>query len=213
MEVKMEILAISCSPREQGNTDLLVEQALKGAAQEGAGTKMLFLRDLNILPCDACYACTKAGKCHLNDDMYMIYEAMEKVEGIIIGSPVYFWSVCGPAKIMIDRTYALNYPDSRLANKVGGIVLSASRRGAMNASSMLLYWMISNHMLPADIVDGYATAKGAVLKDNFAMKSSFELGSLMANLIKKRFKYPETFSHPLYRFVQKKYDIANCPIP
>lgn len=209
----MQVLCISCSPRKKGNTDLLLEQALAGATQEGAKVIVLSLRDMTISPCDGCYACAKTGKCHIDDDMKEIYEALEESQGVIIGSPIYFWSICGQAKVMIDRTMALRFPQPQLANKVGGIILTAGRRGCMNASGILTYWMMSNHMWPADVVDGYAMAKGDICKDLHAMKASFELGRLVVKLAEKKVVYPEEFDHPIYRFVEKKYGIDLCPIP
>ncbi len=73
----------------------------------------------------------------------------------------------------------------------------------MNASGILTYWMISNHMLPADVVDGYAMSKGGISKDAHAMKSSFELGRLIVKLIESGFTYPKEFDQPIYRFVEK----------
>jgi multimeric flavodoxin WrbA len=209
----MQVLGISCSPRKKGNTDLLLEQALVGAIQEGAKASHLSLRNMTISPCDGCYACAKTGKCHIDDDMKEVYEALEASQGVIIGAPIYFWSICGQAKVMIDRTVALRFPHLRLANKVGGFILVAGRRGCMSASGMLTYWMISNHMRPADVVDGYALEKGAIRKDLHAMKASFELGRLVVGLLEKKAPYPEEFDHPIYRFVEKKYGIGLCPIP
>jgi multimeric flavodoxin WrbA len=208
----MKILGISCSPRKKGNTDILIEQALDGATKEGAIPIFMSIRDLSISGCDGCYSCAKSGKCHIDDDMHTIYRALEESQGIIFGSPIYFWSVCGQAKVMIDRTIALRFPHQRLENKIGGIILVATRRGCMNASGFLTHWMLSNHMLLADVVDGYATEKGAVGKDFHAMKAAFELGRLMVKLIEKGFTYPEEFNHPIYRMIQKKYEIDPCPV-
>lgn len=208
----MEILGIACSHREGGNTELLMKEALKGAGQEGAQTSFLSLANMKISPCDACLACTKKGKCHIKDDMNTIYEAMERADGIIIGSPIYFWNICGQAKVMIDRTMALRFPSLRLANKIGGIILAATRRGCMLASASVTYWMISNHMIPADVVDGYARFKGNITKDQHGMKSAFELGRMMVKLAAKGFSHPEDFPYPLYQLLMNQ-GIDACPIP
>jgi multimeric flavodoxin WrbA len=203
----MKILGISCSPRKKGNTDIMIRHALEGAQNEGAKGQFLSLRDLHISPCDGCGSCQKTGICHIDDDMMKVYDEMEKSQGIIIGSPVYFWSVSGQAKIMIDRTYALRFPKLRLVNKVGGAILVAAKRGCMSASAMLNYWMISHHMLPSDLVDGYASARGDIEKDSHAIKGAFELGRLVVKLVNKGFAYPEEFDQPIYKFVEKKYGI------
>ena len=209
----MKVLGIVCSPRLHGNTEILVQTALAKAQKQGAEVELVTLAGKTISPCDACYSCFKTGKCHIEDDMQTIYEAMERADGIIIGSPIYFWSICGQAKVMIDRTFALRFPSLHLTNKIGGIILVASRRGCINASGLLNNWMISNHMIPLDVVDGYARLKGAITKDLHAMKAAFELGRLMAKMAGKGFKYPEDFPHPLYQLVQVNHGIDVCPIP
>jgi multimeric flavodoxin WrbA len=211
MEVYMKILGISCSPRSKGNTDTLMEQALEGAISEGAETELTYLRKLKISACDGCFICAeKGGKCHIQDNMNILIQLMEESEGIILGSPVYFWSVCGQAKIMIDRTLALRYPKLRLSNKVGGAILVAGKKGCMNASGLITYWMLSNHMYIADVVDGYAMDRGDIRKDTHAMKASFELGRLMVKLVEKKAIYPDEFDIPLYRYVEKKYQVNFC---
>jgi len=204
----MNILGISCSPRSRGNTDILMRQALKGVRSEGGEPTYVILRQLDIAPCDGCFVCAKkSGKCHISDDMQKLYELMESSEGIILGSPVYFWSVCGQAKIMIDRTIALRYPKLRLENKVGGVILVAGRRGCVSASGMITHWMISNHMQVSDVVDAYAMEKGDIRKDTHAMKASFELGRLIAKMTENKFTYPEEFDSPIYKFVENKYQV------
>jgi multimeric flavodoxin WrbA len=209
----MKILGISCSPRKNGNTDILVKQSLTGAANVGATPQFLTIRDLVISPCDGCYSCTKSGKCHINDDMQKVYKAMEESQAIIFGSPIYFWSICAQAKAIIDRTIALRFPFQRLSNKVGGIILVAGRKGCMNAAGTLSYWLASHRMFIADVVDGYAMERGDIERDIHAMKSSLELGRLAVKLSERGFDYPEEFNSPLYRFVENKYGVKPCPVP
>jgi multimeric flavodoxin WrbA len=100
----MKVLGIACSPRKKGNTDILLEQALSGAEESGAEVEFLPIRDLDIKPCQGCTRCTKDGKCRTRDDMQIVYEKMLAADGIIFGVPIYFWSMCGQAKVLLDRT-------------------------------------------------------------------------------------------------------------
>ena len=59
-------------------------------------------------------------------------------------------------------------------------------------------------MIAAEFVDGMASEKGAIRKDERAVKSSWELGRQVALLIKQQNKFPEEFDVPLYRFWKKK---------
>ena len=53
----MKILALIGSPRQEGNTDLLVEQILEGSKTKGHTTKKLYLYDYAISLCTDC-TCT-----------------------------------------------------------------------------------------------------------------------------------------------------------
>jgi len=58
----MRMLGISCSPREGGNTEILITEALSGAQRAGAGnTEFVSLAGKNISPYDACEAYSKMG--------------------------------------------------------------------------------------------------------------------------------------------------------
>ena len=57
----MKILALSCSPRESGNTTILLEKALSGAAEEGAETELFSVSGKNMQPCDGCWVCLREG--------------------------------------------------------------------------------------------------------------------------------------------------------
>ena len=46
----MNLVALMGSPRKGGNTDLLTDALIEGAASEGAACEKVFLDDLNIRP-------------------------------------------------------------------------------------------------------------------------------------------------------------------
>lgn len=86
------ILGISSSPRKKGNSDMLLQAILHGAAHTGAKTQALYLRDYQILPCLACEQCRKGNGCTpLDDGMREIYPLLEASRGLVLVSPVYHW--------------------------------------------------------------------------------------------------------------------------
>lgn len=100
----MKVLAISGSPRKGGNSDILVDEFLRGASDAGAETEKIYLQDLSISPCRACYGCRGKGRCVQNDDEDSVLEKLIEADAIILSSPVYFYSVSAQMKTMIDRT-------------------------------------------------------------------------------------------------------------
>lgn len=99
----MKVLAISASPRKGGNSDVLCDQFLKGAAQSGHETEKISLRNRKISPCVACYGCQKNHVCVKKDDMAEIQQKLIDADIIVLATPVYFYSMDAQMKMMIDR--------------------------------------------------------------------------------------------------------------
>jgi len=99
----MKIIGISASPRRHGNSETLLDYALMGAHSKGAETEKIILPILDIKPCRGSDACTKKGRCFVKDDMPALMKKIDKADGVIISSPVYFGSITAQLKAMIDR--------------------------------------------------------------------------------------------------------------
>lgn len=203
----MNILGILGSSRKMGNSEILIDIALKAAKGHGATVSKVTLRDMTIAPCDGCGKCQKSGKCVVKDDMQEIYQKMLEADGILWASPVYFWSMTGQTKIVMDRTYALSFPNRQLANKVGGLITVASTRGCMSTAHIFHMYFRYNAMFFAETVTGFASAKGAIKESESTVLSVKEMISQMALMIQAGLKYPEAFDLPLHRFVKKKYGL------
>ena len=189
----MKILGLSCSPRKQGNTEILVSEALQGAQREGAEVELYSVSGKTIEPCDGCRACSETGECHIKDDMQDLYNKLLEADGIIFGTPVYYYTMTAQAKTIIDRTNALNHRGRNLANKVGGVVVVGGSFGLINAVEDLYFYIVTRPMLPANFVAAYASAKGDVRKLEQGMKAARELGRQMVQLAAKKFEYPSEF--------------------
>ncbi len=204
----MKILGLSCSPRKSGNTEILVVEALDGARNEGAEVELFSVSGKEIKPCDGCQTCIKTSKCHINDDMQTIYRKLDDADGIIFGTPIYFYGMTAQAKAIMDRTYAIRRPSIKLANKVGGIIAVAGGIGLMDAIKDLYFYIAINHMLAADYVGVYANEKGAIRDNQQAMKTAWELGREMVQLVNKKFEFPKEFQRcRLSAYVSEKYGL------
>ena len=103
----MKVLGLSGSPRRGGNTDLLLDEVMRGAASKGAEVKTIILNNLKIAPCQHCDACLEAGNCRVMDDMQMVYRELEEADRIVLASPIHFMAIAAQMKLMIDRCQAL----------------------------------------------------------------------------------------------------------
>jgi len=197
----MKILAISFSPRKNGNTVALLSEALKGARESGAETELYSVAGKDLQPCDGCWACTReGGKCHIEDDMAELQEKMLAADGVIFGTPVYFYGMTAQAKTFMDRTIALGRPGRSLANKVGGIMAVCGSLGLVDALKDFSFYMLTRHMLPAGYVAAYAGSPEDLKKMEKCMKAAGDLGRTMAALAKMNFKYPLDLMGPSIAF-------------
>lgn len=102
----MRIAAFNASPRPSGNTEVLLEAALKPVAEAGHELTLFRLNHMRLKPCQDCGGCDTSGKCIIDDDMTDIYNAIRRADRIILASPIFFFSLSAQAKIMIDRCQA-----------------------------------------------------------------------------------------------------------
>jgi len=106
------------SPRKNGNTHILLDEARRGLAESGVDSTVFYLNDLKIRGCQACYHCKRTGElgCAIKDDMQAIHEAIQSSEGLIVATPIYFAGVTGQTKIWLDRMFP--YIDRQLGAKM-----------------------------------------------------------------------------------------------
>ena len=100
----MNILILSGSPRKGGNTELLVDAFVRGAAEHHQ-VEIISMRYVKVNPCLGCNACFKndANICAQKDYMPAIYEKMSQADMLVIASPVYFYGISAQLKAVIDR--------------------------------------------------------------------------------------------------------------
>lgn len=103
----MKILAISGSQRKNGNTAILLKTILENLQEKNFEVELLYLKDYKIGPCLGCEGCGNSFKCIINDDYKKIIKKIYEADGVILGSPTYWYSVTSDMKKFIDRSYSL----------------------------------------------------------------------------------------------------------
>lgn len=104
----MNIIFVNGSPRKNWNTDILLHQAMEGAQSAGTQTERIDLYDLDFKGCRSCMACNLAGSrqfghCAVNDALKPIFEKIEKSDGLILGSPVYWGDITAMMRAFLER--------------------------------------------------------------------------------------------------------------
>lgn len=162
----MKALAISGSPRPEGNTWQLLQIALEVLAEEGLETEFISLHDKQVQPCIACGGCQKQkNQCTQKDDLEEILPRMHAADALLVGSPVYFGSATPNLMALLDRAgYIARYGDNYFYRKVGAPLVVARRAGVNFTYAQLLfffsimgmvvpgstYWPIAYGLKPGD---------------------------------------------------------------
>ena len=142
-----KIIAIYGSPRRKGNTATLMQKAIEGARDSGADVEEIVLRDLKISPCLEIYGCLKAGECAIKDDFQMVRDKILNSRGLILASPVFFYTVSTHTKMLMDRFQSLwvkkywvdKAPKGQQVNSRKGLFISVgATRGKKLFDGMLL---------------------------------------------------------------------------
>jgi len=102
-----DIVALYGSPRRNGNTATLLDHALSGAVGAGADVDRIVLRDYNISPCLEIYGCKKNGECSISDDFQDVRDRILASRGLIVATPIFFYTVSAHVKIFMDRCQSL----------------------------------------------------------------------------------------------------------
>jgi multimeric flavodoxin WrbA len=98
------ILLISASPRQNGNSDILCDEFARGAREAGHHAEKIRLAESDIKYCTGCCACIGGrGTCVQQDDMNDIFNKVLAADVLVLASPVYFRSFNGQMKTFIDR--------------------------------------------------------------------------------------------------------------
>jgi multimeric flavodoxin WrbA len=112
----MKVIAFLGSPRLEGNSEILLREALRGIREKGHEVILFRPSDMNIAPCLNCGGCDTTGECVIEDDMGKIYEAIRKGDRFIIASPIFFFGLPAQIKAPIDRCQAF-YCEKYLLNR------------------------------------------------------------------------------------------------
>jgi multimeric flavodoxin WrbA len=111
-ERTMNVMAFNGSPRKNWNTASLLQNALEGAASEGAETELIHLYDLDFKGCTSCFACKTLGgksfgRCAMKDELTPILGRVTEADAVILGAPIYYGTATGVMRMFMER---LLYP-------------------------------------------------------------------------------------------------------
>jgi multimeric flavodoxin WrbA len=185
-------LAISGSPRQNGNTETLLRRCLDRLATQGIGGELISLAGKNVRGCTACGACgeSRDATCPgISDDFAPVFEKMLRADILIVGSPVHFGSATPELMALLDRAGYVSRANGHLfARKIGGPIAVARRAGHNFTYAQLMFWyMINDMVVPGSTYWNVALARepGAVAGDAEALATVDRFADNLAWLARK----------------------------
>ncbi len=139
----MKVLLINGSPHENGCTYTALREVADTLEKQDIETEILYLGTKPMQGCIACGTCRETGHCVFDDLVNEVAGKADSIDGLIVGSPVYYAAPSGTLCAFLDRLF---YSASgNFAGKSGAAVVSCRRGGATAAFDRLnKYFAISN---------------------------------------------------------------------
>ena len=189
----MKVVAISSSPRRDGNTAILLRHVLAELDGAGIETELVQLAGKSLSGCTGCLKCATAldNHCHgvKDDGVNECIDKMLAADGILLGTPVFFGDANATMRALIERTgYATRKNGNPLARKVGAAVIAVRRGGAMHAfDSVNHFFQIAAMVVVGSSYwnFGIGGEAGAVNSDAEGLQTMHNLGINMAWVLGK----------------------------
>lgn len=139
----MMVLLINGSPNEMGCTYTGLKEMEKIFNNFGVETEIVYLGKKAIPGCIACSKCRTTGKCIFDDEVNKVGEKLSEIDGIVVGSPVYYAGPSAQVTAFLDRLFYSH--GKKMVGKLGTAIVSCRRGGASAAFDRLnKYFSISN---------------------------------------------------------------------
>lgn len=128
----MKVIAVNGSPHANGNTAASIKTVFAELEADGIETEILNIGSSEITGCRGCGACLKSGHCAFADSEFDAWvEKLNRADGILLASPVYYGNMTGSMKSFLDRFFYQNRRHGNLRLKVGASLAVTRRSGAI----------------------------------------------------------------------------------
>lgn len=189
----MKVLLINGSPKSNGNTHLALSEVASTLEGNGIKTEIISIGAKAVQGCIACNKCYELGRCVFQDDLYnKVHDKLQDIDGLIIGSPVYYSGPNGSLCALLDRVF---YSSSELLAYKPGAAVAVCRRGGASATFDRLnkYFTISNMpVVPSQYWNSvHGLLPGEASQDGEGLQTMRTLGRNMAWMLKNLQPAPE----------------------
>jgi multimeric flavodoxin WrbA len=140
----MKVIALNGSPHSEGVIAKGISVMAGELAKEDIETEVIHVGNKSIRGCMDCRKCRELKRCVIDDPVNEIFEKIQAVDGLILGSPVYYGGIAGTFKSFLDRLFFL-WPKMRY--KAGATVVSLRRSGGIATFQQLNNYLNLSEMV------------------------------------------------------------------
>ncbi|MCD7972327.1 MAG: flavodoxin family protein [Candidatus Azobacteroides sp.] len=189
----MKVIGINGSPHKEGNTYYALSLVGESLREEGINFDIIQVGEKPIRGCIGCNMCfrNRNGRCIItNDALNSILHEIKDVDGLILGSPVYYSGIAGTMKCFLDRAFYVANANGRwFRHKVGASVVAVRRSGgSMTLDSLNYYLTITEMLIPSsnywNIIHGHQPGEAG--QDEEGKQVMNILGKNMAWMLKMK---------------------------
>ncbi|NWF54990.1 MAG: NAD(P)H-dependent oxidoreductase [Syntrophaceae bacterium] len=192
MDQKPTIVAVNGSPHGGiGNTSQMIGMLRPTLTQEGFDLEIINLAELDIQYCTGCAFCMEKGKCWIDDDHRGVTERLLAAQGIVLASPVYFFSVTGQMKTFLDRSLAFGHKP-RSTWKPGLAISVSAGLGETDVASYLGFLLRTFGAFPVGALTAMAVQPGGFWGKEAIEARAADLARDLARAIMENRRYPAT---------------------
>lgn len=188
---KKKIIGLSCG-RKNGNSEILLKEALMGAGELGVESDIIRAMDLRVKPCTGCESCSiamargKEVRCAIKDDdvPWILEKTLVEDCGLIVSGPVYHLRANSYFEIIHERMLPtmFRHPEILKKTRVGAIISVGGGEPEwtpLGLTSMNIFVQHSRILVDQMQVN-YVGRPAAVLMQEKQLKRARELGRRVA---------------------------------
>ena len=192
MSSRPRIIAVNGSPHAGiGATAQMIEMLRPGLSEEGLELEVIHLSGLDIEYCRGCGFCMEKGRCWIDDDHRGVVSKILSADGVILGSPVYFFSVTGQMKTFLDRCLAFGHKP-RPTWKPGLAVCPSAGMGETDVAHYLAFVLRTFGAFAVGTLTAIAAHPGGFWGREAVETRAMDLAKDLARAIREKRRFPPT---------------------
>lgn len=152
-----KIVIITGSPRKNGNSFAMTEAFIQAAEAKGHSITRFDAAFQEVGGCRACETCfSKGSACSFDDDFNCIAPAILEADAVVFSTPVYWYTLPGQIKNVIDKMFSFCVAGKDIAGKTCALIACCEEkdptvldgvRVPIERSATLLKWDMAGTVL------------------------------------------------------------------